>query len=110
MFDVAPVIVFDNPEGGAATIVEASGRDRPGLLADLARTLADAGLAIRSAHIESHGARAVDAFYVTTRKGDRLTALTDQARVREALLAALKPVTESPSPRRLARAPASAAR
>ena len=110
VFDVAPVVVFDNPEGGQATIVEASGRDRPGLLADLARALADAGLTIRSAHIESHGARAVDAFYVTTRKGARLTDPADQARVREALAAALKPVAEPAAPRRLARAPASAAR
>lgn len=110
VFDVAPVVVFDNPEGGSATIVETSGRDRPGLLADLARALTDAGLAIRSAHIESHGARAVDAFYVTTRKGARLTAAADQARVREALLAALKPGADTASPRRLARAPASAAR
>ena len=45
-------------------MVEASGRDRPGLLAALARTLADAGLSIQSAHIDNYGERAVDAFYV----------------------------------------------
>lgn len=110
VFDVAPVVVFDNPEGGQATIIEASGRDRPGLLADLAHALSAAGLTIRSAHIESHGVRAVDAFYVTTRKGQRLTAKDDQTRVREALLTALKPPVEPVAPKKMARARASAAR
>ena len=110
VFDVAPVVVFDNPVGGEATIIEASGRDRPGLLADLAQAVSAAGLAIRSAHIESHGVRAVDAFYVTTKNSQRLTAKADQARVREALLAALKPPVEPIAPKKMARARASAAR
>ena len=53
-------------------MVEVSGRDRPGLLAALARTLADAGLRILSAHIDSYGERAVDAFYVRTAEGGKL--------------------------------------
>ena len=110
VFDVAPVVVFDNPNGGDATILETSGRDRPGLLADLAAALSASGLTIRSAHIESHGVRAVDAFYVTTKTGKRLTAKADQARVREALLAALKPPVEPVAPKKMARARASAAR
>lgn len=110
VFDVAPVVVFDNPDGGTATIIEASGRDRPGLLADLAHALSDAGLTIRSAHIESHGVRAVDAFYVTTKAGRRLTDKAGQGRVRQALLAALRPPVEPVAPKRMARARASAAR
>ena len=110
VFDVAPVVVFDNPNGGDATIIETSGRDRPGLLADLASALSASGLTIRSAHIESHGVRAVDAFYVTTKRGKRLTAKADQARVREALLTALKPPVEPVAPKKMARARASAAR
>ena len=50
-------------------MVEVSGADRPGLLADLARVLADNGLSIRSAHIAGFGERAVDSFYVTDPKG-----------------------------------------
>ena len=110
VFDVSPVVVFDNPQGGAATIIEASGRDRPGLLADLAHALSDAGLTIRSAHIESHGVRAVDAFYVTNKAGQRLTGKVEQTRVREALLAALRPPVEPVAPRKMARARASGAR
>ena len=61
----APTVVFDDASSPDALIVEVSGRDRPGLLADLARAVADAGLALVSAHVGSYGDRAVDAFYVT---------------------------------------------
>lgn len=63
-FAVEPWVRFDNEAARKATIIEASGRDRQGLLADLARVIADAGLSISSAHIQSQGARASDVFYV----------------------------------------------
>jgi [protein-PII] uridylyltransferase len=63
-FSIAPAVALDNDTSEEATVVEASGRDRPGLLAALARALADAGLSIQSAHIDLYGERAVDAFYV----------------------------------------------
>jgi [protein-PII] uridylyltransferase len=63
-FSIAPAVAVDNDASEDATVVEASGRDRPGLLADLARILADAHLSIQSAHIDNYGERAVDAFYV----------------------------------------------
>ena len=110
VFEVAPVVAFDNPPGGEATVIEATGRDRPGLLADLARALSDAELQVRSAHIENHGERAVDAFYVVTASGERITTAKTRERVREALLKALDPPAEAPPARRLARARASAAR
>ncbi len=111
VFDVAPIVVFDTPEGADATVVEASGRDRPGLLADLARAFSKSGLTIRSAHIESHGARAVDAFYVVRRKdGSRLTDKKAQGELRDTLTAVLRPPAEAQPPRKLARARASARR
>jgi [protein-PII] uridylyltransferase len=63
-FDIKPTVIIDNEAAREATIIEVSGRDRSGLLADLARTLSEAGLSIRSAHIDNYGERAVDAFYV----------------------------------------------
>ncbi len=63
-FSIAPAVAVDNDASEDATVVEASGRDRPGLLADLARILADAHLSVQSAHIDNYGERAVDAFYV----------------------------------------------
>jgi [protein-PII] uridylyltransferase len=63
-FSIAPAVAVDNDASEDATVVEASGRDRPGLLAALARIMADAHLSIQSAHIDNYGERAVDAFYV----------------------------------------------
>jgi [protein-PII] uridylyltransferase len=71
-FSIAPAVALDNETSEEATVVEASGRDRPGLLAALARALADAGLSIQSAHIDNYGERAVDAFYVQD-SGAKLT-------------------------------------
>jgi len=83
--EIPTTAVVDNEATDAATIVEVSGRDRPGLLAALARTLSAAGLSIQSAHVDNYGARAVDAFYVLDASGAKLT---DPERI-EALKAAL---------------------
>jgi [protein-PII] uridylyltransferase len=71
-FAITPTVILDNEASETATVVEASGRDRPGLLAALARTLSDAGLQIVSAHIDGYGERAVDAFYVTDGQGAKV--------------------------------------
>ncbi len=93
--DLTPTVVVDNDATDAATIVEVSGRDRPGLLASLARRLAAAGLSVQSAHIENYGLRAVDAFYVLTEGGEKVTDL----KAIEALKAELKGVF-APTPSR----------
>jgi [protein-PII] uridylyltransferase len=68
-FDVRPTAIVDLDASPDAAVVEVSGADRPGLLADLARVLAANGLSIRSAHIAAFGERAVDSFYVTDSRG-----------------------------------------
>jgi [protein-PII] uridylyltransferase len=85
-FAITPTVMLDNDASEAATVVEASGRDRPGLLADLARTISEADLSIVSAHIESYGERAVDAFYVLSPDALKVT----DARKRTSLKAALE--------------------
>jgi len=62
-FTITPTVTVDNEASAEASVIEVSGRDRPGLLGALARTLAEAGLSIQSAHIDHYGERAVDAFY-----------------------------------------------
>ncbi|MDP1987134.1 hypothetical protein, partial [Phenylobacterium sp.] len=52
-------------------------------------TLADAGLSITSAHIDSYGERAVDAFYVTDAAGWKVTQTKALAPLKTALMAAL---------------------
>ena len=109
-FAVSAAVSFDQAASTAATVVECSGPDRPGLLEALARALAAAGASLQSAHVETVGARAVDSFYVT----DAATGakLEDEERL-GALAAALREALRSrpaSAPRRLARARASAGR
>ena len=55
-----------------STVIDIAGRDRPGLLYEVAQCLADAGVSIQSAHVGSYGERVFDAFYVQTQKGQKL--------------------------------------
>jgi [protein-PII] uridylyltransferase len=88
-FAITPAVMLDNDASETSTVVEASGRDRPGLLAALARTLSDAGLEITSAHIDGYGERAVDAFYVVDEAGQKLTDTRKGNSLKAALLSAL---------------------
>ena len=108
VFDVRPVVMIDAHSSADAVIVEVSGADRPGLLAELAQTLSDQGLSIRSAHVASFGERAVDSFYVTDAEGR--AALSDLLidEVQSALEAVLNRAPEPASGRRLIAARASA--
>ncbi len=108
-FAIAPAVTIDNDASTHATVIEASGRDRPGLLAALARVLAEAELSIQSAHIDNYGERAVDAFYVVTREG-KLTEPHRVAAVRARLLEVLEDAETAAARPRLERARASAAR
>jgi len=110
-FSIIPTVMLDNEASADATVVEASGRDRPGLLEALARTLAEAGLNILSAHIDGYGERAVDAFYVQTAEGTKVTDAKRTAAIRAALTGVLDDgESAEPKGRRLERARASVAR
>lgn len=52
-----------------ATVIEVRAQDEHGLLHRIGRALETAGVAVRSAHISTLGANAVDAFYVTGADG-----------------------------------------
>ncbi len=107
-FTIAAAVAIDNEASQHATVIEASGRDRPGLLEALARTISDADLSIQSAHIDHYGERAVDAFYVVTSDGEKLTDPVRLAELHARLterLDAADPITG-----RLPKARASAAR
>lgn len=53
-------------------MIEVRAQDAPGLLFRIGRALEDAGVRMRSAHVSTLGANAVDAFYVTGPEGDPL--------------------------------------
>ncbi|MEV6174383.1 [protein-PII] uridylyltransferase [Streptomyces sp. NPDC051954] len=52
-----------------ATVIEVRAHDAPGLLHRIGRALEDANVRVRSAHVSTLGANAVDAFYVTGSEG-----------------------------------------
>ncbi|MCU0826537.1 MAG: [protein-PII] uridylyltransferase [Tabrizicola sp.] len=65
-------ITFDNDGSDIYTIIEVDTRDRPGLLYDLTRTLANNNIYIASAVIATYGAQVVDTFYVKDMFGLKL--------------------------------------
>jgi len=77
---------FPKTKNPGLHIIEVQGRDRPGLLTELAAFLAEADLDVASAHAEVVGTLAVDAFYV------RCAELTDskQKSLRKGLLSILR--------------------
>ena len=101
-FSVASTVSVDNNASESATVIEVSGRDRPGLLEALARTFSTAELTIQSAHIDCYGERAVDAFYVATLDGGKLEDPRRISQLREGLMAILQegePDSATPSAR-----------
>lgn len=71
-------ITMDNEGSDIYTIVEVDTRDRPGLLYDLTRTLANNNIYIASAVIATYGAQVVDTFYVKDMFGLKLHARSKQ--------------------------------
>ena len=86
-FDVAPSVAITDKVSSRTTVAEVNARDRPALLAALARAIHHGGFRIHSAHIATYGERAVDVFYLTRADGKKLTA-EDAEALRPALLEA----------------------
>jgi [protein-PII] uridylyltransferase len=86
---VVPVRVrLDGAASGRYTVVEVGAPDRMGLLFDLARTFADAGLDVHLAKVATYGPRVIDAFYVADEAGRKLDDPDRQAGLERALRAA----------------------
>ncbi|MEV6974263.1 [protein-PII] uridylyltransferase [Kitasatospora sp. NPDC093806] len=70
-----PVVAVAPPVASAsATVLEVRAHDAPGLLHRIGRALDGAGVRVRTAHVSTLGADAVDAFYLTDPAGRPLTA------------------------------------
>jgi [protein-PII] uridylyltransferase len=74
VFRVAPSVTIAERASTRTSVVEVNARDRPALLASLARAIHLAGHQVHSAHIATYGERAVDVFYVTNAAGKKLSA------------------------------------
>lgn len=94
-FEVEPMISFDNSASDAFTVIEVNGRDRVGLLYDLARTLTYENVNISSAIIATYGEHVVDVFYVKDLFGMKITQPSKQRRIEAALLTAMERAGEA---------------
>ncbi|MCA8879905.1 MAG: [protein-PII] uridylyltransferase [Rhodobacteraceae bacterium] len=83
-------IAFDNEGSDIYTIIEVEARDRPGLLYDLARTLAGNNIYISNAQIATYGAQAVDVFYVKDMFGLKIMGRARQEALERKLKAAIE--------------------
>jgi len=90
VFKVEPRVLVNNQASRTHSVVEVNGRDRPGLLFDVARAIKDLGLVIHSAHVSTYGERVVDVFYVKDVFGMKVTSPSKLKRVREHLRRALE--------------------
>ena len=90
-FRVEPKVRIDNDISDKFTVIEIEGLDRPGLLSELTRAIADLNLNIASAHIATFGEKVIDAFYVIDYVGQKVTAVSRRKRIEEALIAVLDP-------------------
>ena len=91
VFEVEPRALIDNNASRTHTVIEVNGRDRPGLLYDVAKTLKDLGLVISSAHISTYGERVVDVFYVKDVFGLKVTQTSKVRQIQRRLIASLEP-------------------
>lgn len=88
-FDLTPQVTFSNKLSDAASVIEVSGLDRPGLLYALLRRLYELSLTVTAARIATFGERAVDVFYVTNLTGDQIKTPARQKKLKQVLAAVI---------------------
>ena len=88
-FKVPTSITFDNEGSEIYTIIEVDTRDRPGLLFDLNRTLANMNVYIASAVIATYGEQVVDSFYVKDMFGLKFHSESKQKKLEQNLRQAI---------------------
>jgi len=106
VFTVAPRVLVDNKVSASHTVIEVNGRDRPGLLFELTRTLTGLNLQVSSAKISTYGEKVVDVFYVKNLFGHKVEHSAKLAAIRKALKEVLatgnEPAAAEPERERLA--------
>ena len=84
-----PSVRFDDTASSNSTLLEVRAPDKVGLLHNIAKTIADMGLDIRHARVQTLGNEVVDTFYVRTSTGDKIIDSVHRAEVEKALLFAV---------------------
>jgi len=84
-----PTVRFDNAASSNSTLLEVRAPDRVGILYSITKTIADTGLDIRHARVQTLGNEVVDTFYVRTTDGQKVTDPVHQSEVERAILFAV---------------------
>jgi [protein-PII] uridylyltransferase len=88
-FMIQPSVQIHDDLSADCSVIDIAGRDRPGLLHEVAAVLAEHKISIRSAHVGSYGERVFDAFYVQTARGAKLRTKAQKETLRTRLIAVL---------------------
>jgi [protein-PII] uridylyltransferase len=89
-FRLVPQVAFDLSADGRRTVLSLVSTDRPGLLADVTRTLRRQRLRVHDARIATFGERAEDVFQISDERDLPLADPQQQQALRDALLACLE--------------------
>ncbi|MCB9983239.1 MAG: [protein-PII] uridylyltransferase [Rhodospirillales bacterium] len=71
-FDVPTGVTIKNEASHNYSVIETYGRDRPGLLHDLARIIREHGGIVKSAKANTFGLKALDVFYIQSETGHKI--------------------------------------
>jgi [protein-PII] uridylyltransferase len=86
---IPTVIALDNSTSESRTVIDVQAEDRPGLLYDISRTLANLNISVYLAKVSTEKGAAIDSFYVTERNGSKILApereKTIQQKLRQAV-------------------------
>ncbi len=84
-----PSVRFDDAASSNSTLLEVRAPDKVGILYNITKTLADMGLDIRHARVQTIGNEVVDTFYVRTASGEKVSDPAHRSEVTRALLHAV---------------------
>lgn len=87
-FRVPARVFIDNNASNSHTVIEVIGHDRVGFLHRVTKALADQGLSIVTAHINTYGKQVADVFYVKDVFGMKVRHDNKLSQIRQALLEA----------------------
>jgi [protein-PII] uridylyltransferase len=87
----APASVrFDDTASSNATFLEVRAPDKIGILRGMTKAIADIGLDIRHARIQTLGNEVIDSFYVQTVTGEKVTDSFHRLEIERAILHAVR--------------------
>ena len=83
-------VLINNQISSTHTVMEINGKDAPGLLYRITRTIAELGVQIQTASVSTYGDRVVDVFYVKDSFGLKIERESRIKTIRETLLKVLE--------------------